>query len=342
VTNPPFYPVVAQFDGVAVETEAGTPVAMSATVPLTAPLGWQDKPLYITDKGMRGSMTDEYGEVQGVMICDVGGMQGNVLVDTFGYLLANILGDVAETGTTAPYQHEFALMNPASGNSYTAQPVTNTWTHYDGVTPSVGARQIPGLCLSQLEISWEYATKLLTWTAKGTGWESVAAGSRPSPSPSSVKPDASWIGQFAVGGTVMSDSVTNLETAKITINRELEVEYTGNGSQNPLGIARAGLTVETAYTFIAQDLTYYTDVMSNTQPQIQAIFSTGTGASLQSLQIDMQQNALVVPKPNAGKKMARWDITGKGIANTTNAGATGGDSPLMVTLKNAVASGIYT
>lgn len=342
MSNPVFYPVVAEFDGIAPEVTAGNPVAMTATVPLTSPLQWQDKPLYITDKGMRGSMGQEYGEVQGVLVCDVGGMQGNVLVDSFGYLLANILGDVVETGSTAPYQHQFALMNPAASNSYTAQPNTDTWTHYDGVTPSVGARQIPGLCLSQLVIEWDYATKLLTWSAKGTGWPSVAAGARPTPTPTAVKPDASWIGQFAVGGTVSGQSVTNLETAKITINRELEVEYTGNNVQTPLGIARAALTVETAYTFIAQDLTYYNDVMNNTQPQIQALFSTGTGASLQSLQIDMQQNALTVPKPNSGKKMARWDITGKGVFNTTNVGATGGEGPIAVTLKNAIASGTYT
>jgi len=338
------FPVVASFDGLAVEpvTAQGTPVNMTATIPLTAPMKWLDKPLFITDKGQRGSMGSDYGEVEGVYYCDVSSMEGNVEFDTFGYLLANILGDVVETGTAAPYTHACSLMNPASANSFTAQPNTTTWTHYDGVTPTSGARQIPGLCLSQLEISWDYATKLLTWTAKGMGWKSISLGSRPTPAPSSMVPVASWIGQFAVGGPVSGTPATNLETATVTINRELEIENTGNGDQNPISIARGAVTVATKYGFIAQDLTYYNDVLNNTQPQVQALFSAGSGASLASLQIDMQQNALTVPEANYGKKMARWDITGKGEFNSTNVGATGGESPITVTLKNAVASGLYT
>lgn len=338
------FPVVASFDGVAVEpvTAQGTPVAMSATVPLTAPIKWQDKPLFMTDKGMRGSMTEEYGEVEGVYYCDVSGMQGNVLVDTFGYMIANILGDLVETGTAAPYTHAGSLLNPASSNSYTAQPNTNTWTHYDGVTPTSGARQFPGLCLSELAISWDYATKLLTWTAKGQSWKSVSLGARPTPAPTAVVPYASWIGQFAVGGPVSGTPATNLETATITISRDLEIEYTGNNDQNPIVIARGAAKVATKYTFIAQDLTYYNDVMANTQPQIQALFSSGSGAGAQALQIDMQQNAWTDVQPNYGKKMARWDTGGVGVANSTNVGASGGLSPITVTLKNAIAAGIYT
>ena len=339
----PVFPVVASFDGVGVEPPSaqGMPVAMTATVPLTAPAGWQDTPLFLTDKGMRGSMGEDYGEVEGVYYCDVSSLEGNIEADTFGYLLANILGDVVETGTTAPYTHAVSLMNPASSNSYTAQPNTNTWTHYDGVTPTSGARQFPGLCLSELKIMWDYATKLLTWSAKGSAWKSVSLGSRPTPTPSTLVPTASWTGQFAVGGPVTGTPATNLETATITISRDLEIEYTGNNDQNPVSIARAALKVATDYTFIAQDLTYYNDVMNNTQPQVQALFSSGTGASLTSLQIDMQQNAFTKPKANYGKKMARWDISGKGEFNSTNVGATGGLSPITVTLKNAVAAGTY-
>lgn len=335
-------PVVASFDGVAVEppTAQGTPVAMTATVPLTAPMKWEDKPLFIQDKGMRGSMTEEYGEVEGVYYCDVSSMEGNVEMDTLPYLIANILGDVVDTGTAAPYQHACSLLNPTS-SAPSAQPNSNTWTHYDGVTPTSGARQIPGLCLSQLEISWDYATKLLTWTAKGQGWKSISLGSRPTPSPSALVPVASWIGQFAVGGTVSGQSVTNLETATITISRELEIEYTGGNDQNPVVIARGAASVASKYTFIAQDLTYYNDMINNTQPQVQAIFSSGTGAALASLQVDMQQNAFTATAPNYGKKMARWDVSGKAIANSTNVGASGGLSPITLTLKNAVAAGTY-
>lgn len=337
------YPSVAQFDGIAKEltTAPGTPVAMTNTVPCATDLKWEDKPVWLSDKGKRGVMGDDsFNEIQGVYYCDVSAMGGAVFMDTLGFLLGNILGDVVEAATAIPWSHQFSLLNPTSGNP-TAQPTTHTWTHYDGPTPTVGARQIPYFCLSQLVITWEYATGLLMWSGKGQGFKSVAAGARPAAAPSALKPDAAWIGQFAVGGPVSGTPAVNLEKFTLTINRELENEFTGNGSQNALMIARGGVSSTFDATWLAQDYTYYNDALSNTQPQIQGIFSTGAGATLQSLQIDAQQAAFEKPTQDGSKKMLRWNTSGKNVFNSTNVGASGGSGPVQLTLKNAVANGAY-
>lgn len=343
MADPLAFPSVAQFDGCAKETAGsrGTPVAMTNTIPLETDFKWKDKPVFLADKGLRGVMgNDSFGEYEGVYFCDVSAMGGAVFMDTIPFLFGNILGDMTDSGTGAPYSHKAALLNPTSGNP-TAQPTTLTWTHYDGTTPSTGARQVPYFCLSQLVISWEYATGLLMWSAKGQGWKSVPAAARPVPAASAVQPKAAWIGQFAVGGTVGSAAVANLEKFTLTINRTLELEFTGNNQQNPLMVARADLNASFAATFLAQDYTYYNDMINNTQPQCQALFSTGSAGTTQSLQLDMQQMAFEDAEEDGSKKMLRWNTTGKCVFNSTNVGTSGGSGPLTATVQNAVTTGTY-
>lgn len=340
---PVLYPVAGQFSGIAKEasTTPGTPVAMTATTPLDT-FKWEDKPAWGEDKAPRGSMSnDAFNEIQLVYYCDVSAIGGPAYPDTLGYWLGNIFGDITTTGTAAPFQHVISLLNPAAGNSYTGQGTTHTVTHYDGVPATSGAIQVPYFCLSQLVLTWEYATGMLMWSGKGQGWKSVIPGSRPTVAPSSIKPYPAWVGQLALGGPLPGSAVTNLEKATITITRELELVYTGNGQQNPLAVGRGGLGCTFDLQFLAQDYTYYNYMLNNTQPQMQALFSTGAGGSLASVQIDMAQAAFTKVSDDKSKKFVRWMASGKGVLNATNVGASGGYAPVQTTLKNAVTSGTY-
>lgn len=339
---PVVYPVAAQVNGCALETAAapGTPVAMTNTVPVDT-FKWEDKPAWADDKAPRGVMgTDSFNVVQLVKYCDVSAIGGPVYADTIGFPAANALGDVTTTGTAAPYKHVISLLNPTSA-APTGQGRTLTWTHYNGVKPTVGGIYVPYFCLSQFVLTWDFATGMLMWSGKGQGWASSALAARPTAAPSAIKPFAGWVGQLGVGGTVTGNSVTNLEKATFTVNRELENEFTGNGQQNPLAIARGGLACTFDLQFIAQDDTYYTDMINNTQPQLQALFSTGTGGTLTSVQVDMQQAAFTKVMADYSKKMVRWTVSGKGVFNSTNVGASGGLAPIQLTLQNAVISGTY-
>lgn len=342
MSAPIVYPVAAQINGVSKELTAapGNPVAMTATVPVDT-FKWEDKPAWGEDKAYRGVMgNDAFAEIQLVEYCDVSAIGGPVYPDTIGYMGGNIFGDVVTTGTAAPFSHVMALLNP-TGAAPTGQGTTHTWTHYNGVTPTVGGIYVPYFCLSQLVLTWEYATGMLMWSGKGQGSKSVPLAARPTAAPSAVKPFAAWIGQLGVGGPVDTNAVTNLEKATITINRELELEYTGNGVQVPLSVARGGLGCTFDLQFIAQDNVYYTDMINNTQPQLQALFTAGTGGSLLAVQVDMQQAAFTKVAADYSKKMVRWMVSGKGVFNSTNVGASGGLGPMTMTLKNAVTSGSY-
>lgn len=338
MTVPNLYPVSAQFGGIAKDLGDGSPVAMADNL-LTNQLLFVDTPVWLTDNSNIGGMDATGSTVQGKLYCAVNG-GGNVFADTFPYLLANILGDVTTTGTASPFTHKVSVMNPAASNSYKAQPTSHTITAYNGVAASTGAWQIASVALSQLVIEFDAAAGLLAYTFTANGWPSVIAGVRPISAPSAVKPIAAWRGQMGLGGPASGGTlVSNLATAKITINREIENQFMADGTQNPQAIGRGAVTSEFEATFLATDNVVWTDMMSNTGPQVQWLFNAGTS---QQVQLDMQVARFKVAKPNYGSKMVRWDTSGTGERNSTNAGASGGLASVQATVVNAVASGHYS
>lgn len=339
---PVVYPVAPQFGGIAKEgvTTPGTAVPMTNTLNLDV-FKWEDKPVWLEDKAYRGVMgNDSFGEIQGVEYCDISSIGGPVYVDTLPFLLGNILGDMTDSGTGAPYSHKAALLNPTS-SAPTAQGTTHTLTAYYGPTATVGARVFSYFCLSQLVLTWDNATKMLTWSGKGNSFASQPAAARPVAAPSALKPFAGWQSQFAVGGVNPANSVKNLERFTITFNREIENEFTGNNTQTPLAIARGGLAATWQADFLAQDEAYLTDMLNNTQPQIQSLFTVGSAGTLQSVQIDAQQAAFTKAAPDMSKKMVRWSTSGKCVFNSTNVGTSAGLGPATVTVQNAVVTGTY-
>src|ERR1035441_8809916 len=92
------FPGDRQWAGVARELITGTPVAPVITVPVDKPEP-DDKPTFLQDKGMRGSMGEEYGEILGTEIADFS-FNGNVYLDNIGHFLFNLMGDYSATGST--------------------------------------------------------------------------------------------------------------------------------------------------------------------------------------------------------------------------------------------------
>ena len=331
------YPVSAQFSGIAKDAGDGVPVPMVDNL-LTNSFMFTDTPVWMHDNSYIGGMDATGTDVQGKIYCAVSG-GGQVFTDTFPYLLANILGDVVTTGSASPFTHAIALMNPAAGNSYTAQPTTHTFTAYNGVGTTFGAWTIASAALSQLVIQFDAAASLLTYTFTANGWPSALALARPTSAPSTVKPIAGWQGKFGLGGPASGGTLQkNLASAKITINREIENQFMADATQNPLVISRGAITTAFDCTFLAQDVTAWTDMVTNVQPQLQWLFNIGAS---QSVQLDMQLGAMEVTKPNYGSKTVRWDVSGVGVRNSTNAGVSGGQGSIKATIVNTVASGHY-
>lgn len=87
-----------QFLGIATEVTQGTAVTpATATIPFTK-FDPEDKPVWLDDKALRGSMADLFSKTQGVIKTDFS-LSGPVYGDSLPYLLANVFGDNSTAGT---------------------------------------------------------------------------------------------------------------------------------------------------------------------------------------------------------------------------------------------------
>jgi hypothetical protein len=260
----------------------------------------------------------------------VSGVGPFTLTFTGGLNLAHLAAAVVKP-ITAPYSEAFAVNN--TGN---AQPSTLTITDYQGPTPTTGTRAYAGCCLSELNLTGNPESSTIMYTAKGLGWLSASAAAFVS-APSNKLPQPAWETQLGLAGTVGSAPVKTINDYAINIKRELKPYFTAQNSQNPWTIFRGKLTVTGKLNFVAADETPLTYQNSNTQPQLQIIVSNGllTSNTL-AVQFDIQNAAWTTSKISRGNPAVEYAVEFAAIATTTNAGWTGGYSPITVTTSNAV------
>lgn len=337
MSGPTVYPVPNVFCLWGKETTPGTaPGSMAGTLALAKAMTWNDKPTWLKDTSLRGVMTTgPFGVQAGVQIGELTFPESPIYCDSFGMALGNIMGDVVTTGGSAPYTNAFAQLNSATG-----QPTTHTIEQYYGPTVTSGARLFTAIAFSEVVIMWDVAKKWLSWSGKAACWASSPAGSAPTNTPPTVKPIPSWQMAMGLAGTAVGSPITTCQSGKLTLTREVSPEYGGANTQNPYVMARGSFNAKFSdLVFITTNETIYTDMISNTQPQTQWVWSQGTGASQIGLQVDAQQTPLEKAVPNFGGKIIKWSADGDFIANSTNVGASGGLCPLKITLTNAVNGG---
>lgn len=320
--------------GIAKETRptpGSSPTAVAATdfIPYTAITPF-DNITYLDDKGLRGSMTEEYGTIQGKIHSEVD-ISGDVFPDTVGYLYSGVLGDVTTTGASAPYTHAIALLNSQATNG---QPTTYTISDYYSLG-SASTRQYAGAQFASIDTKFS-ADALLTYSAKAFGFKSVTA-ANPTPSFSTLSPLPSWTGAVTLGGSVTAI----MSEGNVNISRPVTPIHTVDDTQNPYQLFAGPVTVDGSLMLVLESdaqLDYY---LNNTQPVLSVDFASGAGASAVQVKFNMTKCAFTVAKIERGKDYIELNVNYKAIANTTDVGTSSGYSPIKVTLQNAKASGTY-
>ena len=338
--NPTTFSSARQFIGLAKEATQGTAVTPTVTVPVEK-FDPQDQDTWLDDQALRGSMVETYGRIAGVTKIEWS-LSGPFFPDTFGFFASNIMGEVATTGSGAPYAHAFTVLNTGAG-----QPDSLTITDNQGTTDTVGARAYSGCCVSELTVKGNAESSLITMEAKGIGWKSAAAASAPTSSPSTEQPIAAW--RFILGLNGPASGGTLVSTCgefEISAKRDLKPYYTGQNSRYPFFIQRDKLGVSGKLKFVAvADETVLTYQLNNTQPRFQLIVTNGvtptSAATYRALTVDVQKAAWKTTKIDRGDAAVGYDVEWDGIALTTNAGASGGYCPMKLTLNNAVAASTY-
>lgn len=333
---PTTYSPFKEFVGIAPEVTPGTSVAMTATMPVKK-VDFQDKIKALDDPSLRGSMSVLNGRYAGVRQSDFS-FDGPMYVDVLPFLLENMLGDRTTSGAGDPYTHAVSL-----NNSFTGQPKSHTLTWFTGIPATVGARVYAGAALSELTLSYDAESKLVETSCKGMAWGSAVAGAEPTAAPSSVPPFASWRALMGLAGPASGGTlVSNVATLSVTLKRKLDVIYTFTNQQQPYVIQRGGLSCEGKASFIAANETPMTDFLAYTTRQLQLKLDNGTvGAGQRALTINLNSSIYETIKVNDGKTATMYDVTFDGVANSTDAGTTGGISPCKITVINGNAGTIY-
>lgn len=336
MATPTTYPSAKQFVNIAKETTQGTAVVTGMTTTPVTEFKPKDDPVLLKDEALRGSMVKTYGVIQGPQKNSYT-IGGAVFLDWLPMHLLNVMGDVATTGPASSiYTHVISLLNTG-----TAQPPSYTFVDWQGLTATSNARTYPGCCHSEITLKGNPESTLVEWAAKGNGyWSSAFPTAPPVSSPSTVSPFGAWRVALGLGGTTSGAPVLTIREWEVTTSREIAVQHTSQNSQAPYIIQRGPITT-TGKFFVAkpsdeQLLTYF---RANTQPQWQLLVSNGgAGVLAQTLQIDIQAMAFTMVEVNRGDQAVGYDVTFEAVANTTNAGASGGFSPVKYTVTNAIVS----
>jgi hypothetical protein len=241
-------------------------------------------------------------------------------------------GTPAAATVVAPFSHTFSLLN--SGNN--GQPVTHTLTHYNGLTGANKAAQYAYWCASQCALNMD-PEKLFTHETKGVSYTQQAAGSPVTNAFSTVPVYANW--QFAVGiqgpatgGTLVND----LSALSLDVTREVKPYFTAAGQQLPYTIGRNSIKVTGKYTEVAQNSTPMSLYLAGTQPQIQLKATNGlSGVNLLAVTFNMQVCAIETVK-FVNNTVIEYETSFMGLSNATNAGGSGGQSPVSVLIQNAI------
>jgi Phage tail tube protein len=337
MAGPTTFPSVKRFVGFAKEITPGTPVAPAAYMPVTK-MDWNDKPTWLKDKGMRGTMAeDAFAIIQGVQLGELD-FEGPVFADELGYLIGNIMGSDDTTGASAPFTHKFSLLNSGGG-----QPTTHTVTQYYMAEPTHNGRQFAGACVSEVGFKFNAESELLTYTAKAASWISNVAAATPTFTGTTAKPLPSWQSVLGIGGVASGGTqVLTVQSGEFNFKRAIKPYFTAQNSQNPYIIQRGGLTMDWKLSFVAADESPLTYMRNNTQPQIQFILNNGLATtSALVVQVDIAQAAFTEAKPNFGSEAVMFDAMGECVLNTTNIGTSGGYGPATISLQNAIAASTY-
>lgn len=332
MATPTTYPSALQAVGWAKEVTQGTqilPLTWTNPVDSFQPT---DDYTWLKDQAMRSAMVKTYGMIQGVRQAGWS-MAGPCYMDGLPYLLSNILGDETATGT-GPTTHVFSVLN-----SGTAQPGSLTMVHYQGMPATTHARYYSGCCLSDLTITGNAESSLVMYQAKGLGWTSGdVPTTAPVFAPTVVAPQAAWRYALGVGGTIVGAPDLTVRDWSITISRELRPEYTLQNAQVPFIIQRGAVTVTGSYTVAVPSTEAWLNyLINNTQPQVQLGGSIGATTTLYGLQFDMLLSAMQTVALKNDEVALGYNATFEAVANTTNAGASGGYSPIKVTVSNQTA-----
>ena len=323
-------PSVRSYLGIAKETTPATAVAATDFIPVTKDsLKPVDiiAPLY--DTGLRGSMAENYNYVQGRRHTEID-VAGPAFPDTFPWFVGGIMGSVATTGASAPYTHAISLKN-ATAIGADAQPTSLTLEDFYVAEN----RFYPGCKVTDLTLTFN-SDGMLEYTAKLMGHPSSTTAIA-TPSFSTVPPTPVWRGEVSIGGSPVGYTTSGT----VTLTRKAEAIFGINTDQGPYEVFVGALDSTGQFTFVMENDDELTNFLTDVQPALTVTFAQGASTLATNIEFTITKGAYTTAVIDRGGDHVAITVDFSAIANTTDAGATGGYSPIIWSIDNAVATNIY-
>jgi hypothetical protein len=180
------------------------------------------------------------------------------------------------------------------------------------------------------------AHQLLTWTGTFIGFPSGIVG-QPTPSFSSNGAIAGFLGQTTIAGTF----TPTLQSATIDFKRSGVADQTVDGNGQPYAIFVGPVDVTGKMVFIYEDESQLLNYLNGVFPSLDFNYLRGTGAAIEQVKIHMSHVTYTVGTKSMSGDQMMVDITFEADANSTDVGASGGLSPVKVTLQNQLPAASY-
>jgi len=256
----------------------------------------------------------------------------SIVIDSSTPIRFSHLTGIAVTTVTGPYTHYFSVLNMTSSTGSTsAQPPTYTVLHRNGIAPTYSADQYVYGHFSKLKFQAK-KDGWFVWDGQVTSYVRSVPASNITPSFSTVTGLPTWRSTVSLAG----GQVFNVTDLTIDLSRDLDTVPAADGVQDPYVIGTGPLTATFNLDFdVAANETVLTYLEGNTKPTFSWTISNGlTGTSEYSFSIASQLAGFKNTPLSVMKSFWGFKTAGSLIASTTNAGNSGGYSPLMVTLIN--------
>jgi len=181
--------------------------------------------------------------------------------------------------------------------------------------------------LSSLAVKYQ-ADGFLSYTAKALG-RADSTVATPAVTYTAIPPLASWITTITLFGTTLQ-----VVSGDVNFARSASPLFT-MGSQEAYAIWGGTVGVHGKLTCLLLDDTLITGYYANTQGVLVLNSSQGAGAAAVQHQITATKAAIKMSKPTRATEAMRCDVEFIALMNLTDAGASGGMSPVKVLLGNA-------
>jgi hypothetical protein len=327
----PLYPGSSGWwlDNLLGDTSAVPGGTLGTAQPLAAPLNIGDTSLTVATSlgavGVNSVIVISDGNASEVMFASAGSSGTTPVFAAFPCRFPHSTFATAALQTVANgYTHTFAALNAGTG-----QPPSHTLTDTTGLVAGTLARAYPYAVVTQMDLAGDPGAGWVTAKVSGVAWPSQPSAAVVAwPQPPYVAPFAGWQSVVTTGG-----SVPYAGRWSVSMKRQTVAYRSAQNSLQAWIIARGPLVVTGTLDYPdPSDETPLSQMTSGAQPAVQIALAYGVA----SFTVTCSQVQFTKSKADRTRVALGYGNAFQALDNSTDAGGSGGLSPVQVTVQSLI------